>query len=538
MRFLNLRPSLALAISSTALLVACNDGTGASGSASSTGNTGGGGTGGGSTGGGGTGGIPHADDLRAFPEAEGFGAFASGGRDGKVLHVTNLNASGPGSLQDALDQPGPRTVVFDVSGIINDVVILSHGDVTIAGQTSPGGITVRGLLVQGDIVCEAPSEPECPLPKEAPENFIIRHLRVRPAGFDDADGAGDGIRLHHAKNGILDHVSIGNAMDEAFQVSFASDITIQNVLLAETLGDHAEFGGMLMNYSDPARGWPLTRLSIHHNMWNRIFGRLPEISRENVPDDGVMDLELSNNAHYDPRRPIYVASANPMTSAPLHYRLNFVGNATVQNPSLPESYGIMAVELGPDPTKPSFTAQSKTFFQDNRSSRSPNTTDYQLLYNANDFLVTAADQGLPYQDPSALPSFAVPMRHDFPAITYTESATLVAYLTANVGAFPRDAMDKRLLSHPEKGTFDTAPIEANPANDALKLDFDPASPPAPPQDTDQDGMPDAWETTHGLDPATDDHNNKNLSKTETGVEGYTNLEVYLNELALLRVNGG
>lgn len=473
-----------------------------------------------------------AGDLRAFPGAEGFGARASGGRGGAVIHVTTLAAGGPGSLQAALDQAGPRTIVFDVSGVIDDVVILSRGDVTIAGQSSPGGITVRGLLIQGDVVCEGPSAPDCPLPAVAPENFIIRHLRIRPAGFDDADGAGDGIRLHHARNGILDHLSVGNAADEAFQLSFASDITVQHVLLAETLGEHSEFGGMLVNYSDPARGWPLTRISIHHTMWNRIFGRLPELSRENIPDPEVFELELSNNVLYAPRRPIYVASANPQDDSPRHYRLNLVGNATVQDPSLPDSYGLMAVEFGPDPERPSFTASSSTYLADNCASRVPAASGYQLLYNANDFVEAAAGHTLPYDDSQRTPSFAATRRHDFPAITYTPCNRLVAALVAEVGAFPRDPMDRRLMLHPGRGTFDPAELATNPADDALALDFDPGSPPTPPPDGDGDGMPDAWERAHGLDPAADDHAGTNLSKGATGVEGYTNLEVYLDELAL------
>lgn len=485
----------------------------------------------------GAGGSP-ASDLRAFPGAEGFGAHASGGRGGAVIHVTTLAAAGPGSLQEALDRPGPRTIVFDVSGVIDDVVILSHGDVTVAGQTSPGGITVRGLLIQGDVVCEGPSAPDCPLPAVAPENFIVRHLRIRPAGFDDADGAGDGIRLHHARKGILDHLSVGNASDEAFQMSFASDVTVQHVLLAETLGEHVEFGGMLVNYSDPARGWPLTRISIHHTMWNRIFGRLPELSRENVPDREVFELELSNNVLYAPRRPIYVASANPQDGSPLHYRLNLVGNATVQNPSLPDSYGLMAVELGPDPERPSFTASSSTYLADNCASRVPAASGYQLLYNANDFAEAAAAHTLPYDDAKATPSFAAAQRHDFPAITYTPCGRLVEAMVAEVGAFPRDPMDRRLLHHPASGTFDPADLATNPAGDALALGFDPASPPAVPPDGDRDGMPDAWERAHGLDPAADDHSGTSLSKAAMGVEGYTNLEVYLHELAVERVERG
>lgn len=479
-----------------------------------------------------------AGELRAFAGAEGFGARASGGRGGPVIHVTTLAAGGPGSLQAALDQPGPRTIVFDVSGVIDDVVILSHGDVTVAGQTSPGGITVRGLLVQGDVVCEGPSAPDCPLPGVAPENFIIRHLRIRPAGFDDADGAGDGIRLHHARNGILDHLSVGNASDEALQLSFASDLTIQHVLLAETLGEHVEFGGMLVNYSDPARGWPLTRISIHHNMWNRIFGRLPELSRENVPDPEVFELELSNNALYAPRRPIYVASANPQSGSPLHYRLNLVGNATVQDPSLPDSYGLMAVEFGPDPQRPSFTASSSTYLADNCASRVPAASGYQLLYNANDFVEAAAGHTLPYDDASKPPSFAATERHELPAITYTPCSRLVETLVAEVGAFPRDPMDRRLMRHPASGTFDPAELATNPAGDALALAFAAGSPPTLPPDGDRDGMPDAWELAHGLDPAADDHAGTSLSKAATGVEGYTNLEVYLDELATERVAKG
>ena len=93
----------------------------------------------------------------------------------------------------------------------------------------------------------------CPNPTVYPENFVIQHLRLRPGGFDDPNGAGDGLRLHHAKRGIIDHVSIGNAEDEAVQVSFSSDITIQYTVLRRQWATILEFGGMLLNFSDPAR---------------------------------------------------------------------------------------------------------------------------------------------------------------------------------------------------------------------------------------------------------------------------------------------
>lgn len=479
--------------------------------------------------------LPDADPptftLAAFPGAEGFGAGATGGRGGRVLHVTTTAASGEGSLQWAVDQEGPRTVVFDVGGRIDDVVVVTHGDLTIAGQTAPGGVTLRGLLFQGDVVCE---EPDCPLPTTAPENFVVRHVRLRPAGFDDGDGAGDGLRLHHAANGIFDHVSIGNAADEGAQVSFARDVTFQWTLIGETLGDHVEFGGMLLNYSDPARGWPLTRISIHHTMWNRIIGRLPELSRENVDDDGVMDIELSNNVLFDVERPIYVASANPQDDAPRHYRMNVVNNVTVQDPSNGTCFGLMAVEFGPDPTRPTFTASSSVYLAGNRHNLLPDLSDWSLVYNANDLCDAARNDELSYP-PGQVPSFAASARHDFPAITYDDGGdALVTQLASGVGAFPRDALDARLLGNAATMRFDPTSPAVNPADDALDV---PAAGAAP-ADTDRDGLSDAWESEHGLDPADPtDGIETGLSKTLLGVEGYTNLEVYLHELHV-DVSGG
>ncbi|NDD30982.1 MAG: hypothetical protein EB084_22230, partial [Proteobacteria bacterium] len=409
---------------------------------------------------------------------------------------------------------------------IEGVPEMLHGDVTIAGQTSPGGITLRGLMVEGDSVCE---EPGCPLPTTAPTNFVIRHLRLRPGTFDSGVGGGDGLRLHHAANGIVDHVSVGNAQDEAIQVSFTHDVTIQYTLLAETIGAHVEFGGMLLNYSDPARGWPLTRLSIHHNMWNRIFGRLPEVSRENVPDGGVMDLELSNNVLWDVQRPVYVASANPQTGAPLGYRLDMVGNYSAQDPRRAESYGLMAVEMGPDPQRPSFTSASSVYLHGNGMNRAPGLSDWSLVYNANDLLEAAATGGLPYPD-GQRPSNAVDVGHGFPAITYAASTdALVTDLSAHSGAFPRDPMDRRLMADPAARTFSGTDPAVNPAGDTIALDFTPSTAPAAPVDTDGDGMPDAWEVANGLNPSDRlDGNATTLSLSRMGVEGYTNLEVYLD----------
>ncbi len=435
--------------------------------------------------------------------------------------VRNLNAQGPGSLQAGLDAQGPRTIVFAVSGVIAGVPVLSQGDVTVAGQTSPGGITLRGLLIQGDEVCESPN---CPLPRVAPRNFIVRHLRIRPAGMEDPNGAGDGLRLHRAKLGIIDHLSIGNASDEAVQISLSSDMSLQHTLIAETLGEHYTLGGLLLNYSDPARGYPLTRLSIHHNMFVRIFGRVPEISRENIPDSGVMELELSSNVLYGPERPIFLAARHPETQAPLPIRLNLVGNAVFPNPAVRERYGLLTIEHGAMAQTPS--EGSSAYLAGNTHAGAPGLRDYQLIYCCNDLPVTGREE-LPYRA-GGLPSWGRRERHPFPPIAPAlEPRAALVEAVRTVGAHPRDAMDARLLSFPARGLFDPAPVWMNPAGDALRLR--PA--PAAPVDTDSDGMPDDWEKAHGLDPNVQDHNGMGLSRMRMGRDGYTNLECYLEDRA-------
>lgn len=466
-------------------------------------------------------------EVPAFPGAEGFGAGASGGRGGRVLHVTNLRASGPGSLQAALDATGPRTIVFDVSGVVEGVPEMRHGDVTIAGQTSPQGVTLRGLMIQGDRVEEGD---DAPLPKAWPSNFIVRHLRLRSPLADGSDG--DALRLHHAKNGILDHLSLGNASDEAVQVSFASNITIQNCIIAETVGEHADLGGMLINYGDPRRGFPLTRLSIHHNLFSRIAGRLPELSRESPGNTGsVMEVEISNNVYYDPRFPIWMGMTSQTNcpgegyfTDPIHYHANIVGNVFIQNPSREHSFGLLTIEGAGSPDRGFLPDDSPTrlFLSGNLSTLAPQASDWQLVYGSNDWREAFASGSLPFA--SGAPGFAASQRMPFPSISYTSSAQLTGALQSTVGAWPRDAMDKRLCGYLSAG-FPSGPANANPAHDSLTL----AKSSQPADDPDGDGMPSAWESSHGLNPVRADGNGVNLDGS------YTNLEVYLNGLAASRI---
>ena len=139
----------------------------------------------------------------AFPGAQGFGRFATGGRGGTIYHVTNLNDSGTGSLRDAVSQPN-RIIVFDVSGVIKLTSgLVFSKNLTILGQTAPG----EGVQVYGDRVSFSGAD-----------NIIVRHMRFRmgKGGTSGKDAAG----VANGRNMIFDHLSVLWGRDECFSVSW------------------------------------------------------------------------------------------------------------------------------------------------------------------------------------------------------------------------------------------------------------------------------------------------------------------------------
>ena len=464
--------------------------------------------------------VGPAATLPAFPGAEGFGASATGGRGGQVIYVTTTAASGPGSLQWAIDQPGPKYILFKVSGLIDARIHLRNGDATIAGHTSPGGITIRGFVTD-----ETPYQDQAVrAPSDFAENWILQHIRIRPGLNGPSD---DGLRLRYTRNAIVDHVSVGNATDEAVEISYSNNITIQNSILAETVGSHSFYGGMLINYSNPAYGFALDNLSIHHNLFNRIEGRLPEASRESLAAAGsTMNLEISSNLYWDPRFFIALgANTGQLTNGngnpyPIYYRLNAVNNYFRTGSTFP--YGMWDDQILRESSAPS----NQLYVQGNRMSLYPTRSDYALFYCCNDYpQVTNPDTT------SRLAQNMV-VRHAFPTITYTAALDLPTVLPNRVGAWPRDPMDTRLLQPVRENRIDPASPSTNPYGDALLPPYV-GSPPSPPTDSDNDGMPDSWEVAKGLNPNLANHNGTNLSPL-----GYTNLEVYLHELAANLTNPG
>lgn len=463
--------------------------------------------------------------LAAFPGAEGFGAIASGGRGGSVIYVTTLDPDPPGaipgSLNWALRQAGPRTVLFKVSGVIHGIANVVHGNLTLAGQSSPGGITVRGFICDGHYE------------RNACDNLIVRHLRSRPGwnlplppGGERLD---DALRLDGINRAIFDHVSLAHATDEAVQISWASDITIQDSALGETVGDHADRGGVLLNYSHPEH--PQDRIALIRNLWYRVGGRVPEITCEASNYDGLpglvdscqnapLNLELANNLYADPGFVLWYnrdVDQNPAAGA-YRIRMNAQGNRFITRPGY--LYGMFLHDLID-------VADNELFVSDNRMSAYPDFADYELFHCCNDFAASA---------PNTVPGSAVrrSVRHPFPAVGYLPGASLTANLPHRAGAQPPDPLSRRWRDSSLSGSFPPVDYGTPLADDTFALDFDPMNPPPAPADTDGDGMPDAFEIAHaglGLDPAVPDANGAALSLPFTGVAGYTNLECYLNWLA-------
>lgn len=446
--------------------------------------------------------------IPSFPGAEGFGANATGGRGGSVYYVTNLNCSGAGSLQFGLNQSGAKYILFKVSGIIPCAAEVFKGDVTIAGQTSPGGIIVRGIIF--DEIYEQNS---------VSRNAIIRHLRSRPKPTQTLPNQGyvldDGLRLDGASNVIIDHCSFANAIDESVQISNSRNISIQNCMLSETLGEHFNLGGMLMNYSTSTH--PQDNISIHHNVWNRIGGRFPEISCESPYCSSIpLNVEITSNLLWDQQIETWYNSCTTGGSDCKNFRLNM--NYT-------NNYSVVRNTYNGPLASADFlnNSNNKLFVSGNKMNRYTQYADYQLFYCCNDFNTNAPNINLGSAQ-------KLTARNAFPLISPTLTTDLREYAIKNVGAFPRDPMDRRLMNPISQNTIATQAINGTDFfNDAFQLDF--STQPTPPTDTDNDGMPNDWETANGLNISVQDHNGVQLSKKFTGIEGYTNLECYLNELS-------
>lgn len=460
--------------------------------------------------------VPAAEDQHksalAFPGAEGGGMYTTGGRGGKIIHVTNLNDSGEGSLRAAVSQSGARTIVFDVAGVIElqSKLRIKNGDLTIAGQTAPGdGICIKNYAT----VVEA-------------DNVIIRFLRFRlgDQGANTDDGE-DAIWGRRQSDIILDHCSMSWSIDECASFYGNSNFTMQWCIMTESLrhsvhgkGNHG-YGGI----------WGGENASFHHNMLANHDSRNPRFDHPEIYEnpsspDKRGNVDYRNNTVYN------WGSNSTYGGEGGHF--NMVGNYYRQGPA----------------------SKDRKYFIDANGIYTSNGTDYgyPYLFMSGNYYVQYPDMdaqdGVYWHDhstntppdPSRLLDDLLPIygMDGQPAYTTTHSAQAAFEKICEVGgaSLVRDEVDERACRDAKSGTasvndggngstggiIDTPtavggwPVYSadtpNEANDKT--------------DTDNDGIPDWFEEKFGLDQDTDDASGMTID-----IYGrYSNFEMYLHYL--------
>ena len=427
--------------------------------------------------------APHKEVL-AFPDAEGAGRLSVGGRGGAVLKVTNLNDAGPGSLRAAVEARGPRTVVFEVAGTIQlqSPLKIANGQITIAGQTAPGGgVTLRDqtLVVAADDV-------------------VIRFIRSRLGAESRTEG--DAIWITKGRRIIVDHVSASWSVDETLSASARFtppeqgfyDLTVQWSIISESLarsihakGDHG--------YGSLIRGGRGSRISFHHNLWANHVARMPRPGNYDGPDKDPVGafIEFRSNVFYNwgGGHSGYDADKAAMVA------YNFVDNAYV---------------MGPD------SKQAVAFKESNSLARA--------------WFAGNSMNGVVPEDPWSLVTGlqvegyrqATPI--DIAPVAAEPAASAYERVLADAGAsVARDTVDARVVA----GVRDRSGGIINTEQDVGGWPV--LAPGSAAPDSDDDGMPDAWEVKRGLNPKKAD--GAALAKDGSG---WTNLELWLADAAKIR----
>ncbi len=431
-------------------------------------------------------------ELPAFPGAEGWGATTPGGRGGRFIKVTNLNTAGPGSLAEACSAPGPRIVVFEVSGVINGDVRITQPYITIAGQTAPGaGITIEGMLGSYNY---------------GVHDVIVRHLRMRRQRAYDESGdciqmGGLGLEGTGTYNLILDHLSLSWGNDEEIDFYHTHDATVQWCTVEETddkghpLGPHNK--GFINAASDSGA------ISLHHNLWAHHYNRVPCMA----PYRANAACDFRNNLIYN----VYGGLTHDGHQDYIQSPLNNFNNYWRRGPnSIDRIYPFANFDIV------DYYIEDNYFegwgLQDHPAFWSWSTAPSWVQFNQNGGVL-------------ASPA-------DVPFVTTQTALKTYDLVLAGAGCWPRDRVTNRTIAEVRDGTGQwgrNAPLE--PTDEWF---MDGLTPDTLPTDTDDDGMPDTWELAHSLNPANPDDADYIVpigASENDRHRGYTYIEFYINELA-------
>ena len=459
--------------------------------------------------------IPTAEDQHketlAFPGAEGGGMYTTGGRGGKVIHVTTLADSGTGSLRAALNESGARTIVFDVAGIIElkSDLNIKYGDVTVAGQTAPGdGICIKNYstIVSAD-------------------NVIIRFVRFRMG--DQAKNENDALWGRYNRNIIIDHCSMSWSTDECSSFYANEFFTMQWCVLTESLknsihgkGSHG-YGGI----------WGGKEASFHHNLLSCHDSRNPRIDHPQIYDNYVS----THRGNVDYRCNAVYNWGDNVTYGGEDGWFNVINNYYKPGPaSKDRTYFVDAYGSYVKDGKVYADKYPELYLSGNVNSKHPE------MGAANDVSTIYWHNGSQYGNYNTLLSAPLFLTGPQNKIIYTTTHTAEGafnQICLHAGAsLDRDSVDQRACSDAMSGTA-TFMDGGNGSKNGL-IDTQTAVKGWPTykatseelmqiEDTDGDGMPDWFEEKFSLDlTKASDGNAKTLDQHGR----YTNLEMYMHYL--------
>ena len=437
----------------------------------------------------------------AFPGAEGFGKYATGGRGGKVLIVTNLNDDGPGSFREAVTRKEKRVVVFAISGTIHLQSRLNvASDITIAGQSAPGdGICIadQPVVLNGN-------------------NIIIRYLRFRMGdryqnkGMIDGGGSDDALSAVRKTNIIIDHCSVSWSTDEVLSVYAGDSTTLQWNIISEPLdySYHFETGDKDFEHHGYGGIWGGKHLSAHHNLFAHCNSRTPRF--DGIRNTSSENVDYRNNVIYNwGHNNVYAGEGGTY---------NIVNNYYKYGPTTKESVKDRIVNPF---NRPPDIAFGKYYVAGNYVDGSAEVTKNNWL-------------GVKMEKGTTADAIQSKLEKPFPTVSINTHQAAEAYdlILKNAGAiFPkRDTLDSRIIRNVMSRTGGMIDVQGGYPHGTPYEQTVSAWPVLKsllaPKDSDHDGMPDNWESAHSLN-ASDPSDASVFSLNKS----FSNIEVYLNELA-------